>query len=113
MTVNGGNEQDSLDALNKLVDGERAKFPFMSRDRLFAKVCEQPRAVCEGTAAISCTAGGKGLPRVFVSCLSTDRPSICPNVLGLNYLIGISQFAADRDRCKFSDCSGMNLRAPE
>ena len=44
-------------------------------------------------------------------CLSTDRPSICPDVLGLNYLIGISQFAADRDRCKFSDCWGMNLRA--
>jgi hypothetical protein len=36
-----GNEQDSLDALNKLVDGERAKFPFLSRDQLFAKVCEQ------------------------------------------------------------------------
>jgi hypothetical protein len=37
----GGNEADAYDQLQKLVDSERAKFPFLSNDRLFAKVVEQ------------------------------------------------------------------------
>ena len=47
--------------------------------------------------------------RICQTC-RPHSPSICPNVFGLNCLIGMSEFAADRDRCKFPTCSGMNLR---
>jgi hypothetical protein len=37
----GGSEADAYDQLQKLVDGQRNKFPFMSRDALFAKVVDE------------------------------------------------------------------------
>jgi hypothetical protein len=37
----GGSEQDAYDQLQKLVDSQRSKFAFMSRDALFARVCDE------------------------------------------------------------------------